>query len=511
MRVPPEEALGSPAVARSAAASTRAAPTVQKSLPTRPCIAVAEFQQHATRWLTGKALGLQVVISSAFESSVGLSAFAQLAAALPHVSAGHGARQPGHAHGLGTLGWFAQDVVTRPEALSAATPAFMSAATPAFMTDQDTSQVLSDAAQGLNLNPDTCAPCWSPPELASSSASVTHNGCTYRFHLRHANPEDAHNQITPTSTPTNSSTVDNNSTVGHPEPGDRGSKRSSITSAMTHAGQQGDSTRFYSASSDGSLISVACIRDGHSNSRSSTTDGSSDNRSVHQGRMHSGPQESSRNGGGQPGEAAGPHLGSVRTPIQSGITTTKIPSSSPSTVGSMEDQQVWTYLTRQSAKDGIAPGRSQLAMGARGQRRGMLFLHGFLGTGEDWVPLMQALSLRYRCLAVDLPGHGRTLVTSSSHTSNVEPGTGLRNPLHLHVFGYARPCSVTSSGHAGPGAVPDECTVRFGSTAKVLAECKLKYYRFSEWVTPQCPLVLIAGVVTHVQQSSHTPATCSRS
>ncbi|KAK9846919.1 hypothetical protein WJX84_009331 [Apatococcus fuscideae] len=48
----------------------------------------------------------------------------------------------------------------------------------------------------------------------------------------------------------------------------------------------------------------------------------------------------------------------------------KIPPSSPSTVGSMEDQQ--------------------------------------------------ALSLRYRCLAVDLPGHGRTLVTSSSHTSNVE-------------------------------------------------------------------------------------------
>ena len=25
------------------------------------------------------------------------------------------------------------------------------------------------------------------------------------------------------------------------------------------------------------------------------------------------------------------------------------------------------------------------------------------------------------------------------------------------------------------------CTMRFGSTAKVLAECKLKYYRISEW------------------------------
>ena len=28
------------------------------------------------------------------------------------------------------------------------------------------------------------------------------------------------------------------------------------------------------------------------------------------------------------------------------------------------------------------------------------------------------------------------------------------------------------------------CTMRFGSTAKVLAKCKLKYYRISEWDVP---------------------------
>jgi len=38
----------------------------------------------------------------------------------------------------------------------------------------------------------------------------------------------------------------------------------------------------------------------------------------------------------------------------------------------------------------------------------LLFLHGFLGTGRDWLPIMRALSSSFRCLAVDLPGHGLT-------------------------------------------------------------------------------------------------------
>ena len=50
----------------------------------------------------------RVVISSAFESSCGISVLAQLASALdPH-------RGPPVAHGLGTLSWFGRDVVPQP-------------------------------------------------------------------------------------------------------------------------------------------------------------------------------------------------------------------------------------------------------------------------------------------------------------------------------------------------------------------------------------------------------------
>ncbi|KAI3796239.1 hypothetical protein L1987_38906 [Smallanthus sonchifolius] len=36
----------------------------------------------------------------------------------------------------------------------------------------------------------------------------------------------------------------------------------------------------------------------------------------------------------------------------------------------------------------------------------LVFLHGFLGTSEDWIPIMKAMSASSRCVAFDLPGHG---------------------------------------------------------------------------------------------------------
>lgn len=38
----------------------------------------------------------------------------------------------------------------------------------------------------------------------------------------------------------------------------------------------------------------------------------------------------------------------------------------------------------------------------------LLFLHGFMGSGRDWDVVAAELSGRYRCVLVDLPGHGKT-------------------------------------------------------------------------------------------------------
>jgi len=43
------------------------------------------------------------------------------------------------------------------------------------------------------------------------------------------------------------------------------------------------------------------------------------------------------------------------------------------------------------------------------RRSTVLFLHGFMGSSEDWWSVVAALDGRHRCLAVDLPGHGASL------------------------------------------------------------------------------------------------------
>lgn len=38
----------------------------------------------------------------------------------------------------------------------------------------------------------------------------------------------------------------------------------------------------------------------------------------------------------------------------------------------------------------------------------VLFLHGFMGTHEDWLKIIEQISPYYYCIAVDLPGHGNS-------------------------------------------------------------------------------------------------------
>ncbi|XP_009127684.1 protein PHYLLO, chloroplastic isoform X1 [Brassica rapa] len=44
----------------------------------------------------------------------------------------------------------------------------------------------------------------------------------------------------------------------------------------------------------------------------------------------------------------------------------------------------------------------------------VMFLHGFLGTGEEWIPIMKGISGSARCISVDIPGHGSSRVQSNA-------------------------------------------------------------------------------------------------
>ena len=68
-----------------------------------------------------------------------------------------------------------------------------------------------------------------------------------------------------------------------------------------------------------------------------------------------------------------------------------------------------------NGSSGDPPGSSgpPLSLASHFAATTFVFLHGFLGSCEDWVPLMHALSQAgHATLALDLPGHGSTTVTT---------------------------------------------------------------------------------------------------
>jgi 2-succinyl-6-hydroxy-2,4-cyclohexadiene-1-carboxylate synthase len=70
----------------------------------------------------------------------------------------------------------------------------------------------------------------------------------------------------------------------------------------------------------------------------------------------------------------------------------------------------------------------------------VLFLHGFMGSSEDWRGVMEALEDRFYCVAPDLPGHGASLGLSLA-TYTIE-GTARMVLDSLGELGIERPVLV---------------------------------------------------------------------
>ncbi|TKB47929.1 2-succinyl-6-hydroxy-2,4-cyclohexadiene-1-carboxylate synthase [Ferrimonas sediminicola] len=70
----------------------------------------------------------------------------------------------------------------------------------------------------------------------------------------------------------------------------------------------------------------------------------------------------------------------------------------------------------------------------------LVLLHGFLGSAEDWQPVLPALQRHFHCLALDLPGHGdnRTPLTRGPGFDEVCQQLEARLPRgRFHLLGYS--------------------------------------------------------------------------
>lgn len=42
----------------------------------------------------------------------------------------------------------------------------------------------------------------------------------------------------------------------------------------------------------------------------------------------------------------------------------------------------------------------------------IVFMHGFLGSSNDWIDIMKVISGSARCISLDIPGHGGSQITN---------------------------------------------------------------------------------------------------
>ncbi|CAL8994804.1 unnamed protein product [Prunus brigantina] len=77
--------------------------------------------------------------------------------------------------------------------------------------------------------------------------------------------------------------------------------------------------------------------------------------------------------------------------------------------GTFTGEQVCVYQLPVDSKD-FSCSIKVHEIGQRYDDNVFVFLHGFLGTGEDWIAIMKAISGCARCVAIDLPGHGGTKI-----------------------------------------------------------------------------------------------------
>lgn len=102
------------------------------------------------------------------------------------------------------------------------------------------------------------------------------------------------------------------------------------------------------------------------------------------------------------------------------------------------------------------------------QNKAVIFLHGFLGTSEDWIPVMRPLSATTRCISIDLPGHGE---------SNLQSKQGFMISLDLVTeILHKLICDVTTGGVV---------LVGYSMGARIALHMALKYKEKVFWFLPR--------------------------
>jgi pimeloyl-ACP methyl ester carboxylesterase len=134
----------------------------------------------------------------------------------------------------------------------------------------------------------------------------------------------------------------------------------------------------------------------------------------------------------------------------------------------------------------------------------IVLLHGFAGHHEAWRPVQQALAVKARVLAYDLPGHGKSLtwpgaVTSKAASRAILADLAARGIERFHLAGHsmggaiATLMALTEPSHLrsltlfAPGGFGEEINIRLlrrYAAAKTIEELQACLEAMTGWTHP---------------------------
>jgi len=94
----------------------------------------------------------------------------------------------------------------------------------------------------------------------------------------------------------------------------------------------------------------------------------------------------------------------------------------------------------------------------------LVFLHGFLGTGEDWINIMRTFSGSAKCISVDLPGHGKSVLHGLEGVGE-EPWLSLETIADIlyKLIHHIAPEKITLVGYSMGARIALFMALKFGT------------------------------------------------
>lgn len=94
----------------------------------------------------------------------------------------------------------------------------------------------------------------------------------------------------------------------------------------------------------------------------------------------------------------------------------------------------------------------------------LLLLHGFIGSSEDWIFLINELDERIYPIAIDLPGHGKTEISKNTKDYNIDFMVDIIDSI-IEEFHFSQ---VVLLGYSMGGRVAESFTIQNMSKVKAI-------------------------------------------